>query len=241
MYAVNDNPNIPINVGQDLSIPCCTGNNFILNPVEKEILINLPDAPNSMMISDNNYIQINYSDSIVDIINRTKLEVELENNFELNYDSNTTSLITFSLNSDVFISTQSNYSTNFSISVIKKAYNFYSEFVDYFGNMFGDALEPFIKICAYHSDYDSDQYCSYKNKNLAAKIFRGPFIYREVEIVPLKSNNEIKLPYINKPVNVYIHDNSTAVLSIKTCSSVEISSEYMIINKYWNLMFTFIY
>lgn len=234
LYAVNDNPKIPIYVGQNLVIPCCTGYNFILNPKENNIQIKLPDSPQTMTISKNNKITLNYLDSYFIINNKTSCEIGLENTFRFDFTSNTTSKIIFSLVSDVFISTYFKYSANFSISVLKNNYHFYAKNVEDFGNIFGDSLEPFIQICAY--DLNSDQFCSFYRKDLIEKVFKEPFNYNEIEIAPLLNNKEISLPSIDMLTNVFIRKKSIATLCIKNVSIIKLTSQFIIIDEYWKFI-----
>ena len=235
LMAIKDNPNTPISVGQDLTIPYQSQNHFILNIKEDNIKINLPLTPLSMLIQDEDHIQVNYNyDTLIDIYNESILYIPLMDTFEFNSESKTNSIIYFKLNSDVIFSTKSNLSANFNISVINNdGYKMYAEDVDKFKNIFDFPLIPYVRVYAY--DINASSLCTYKKKDLIENVFNTAFNYNEVEIA-LLSNRNIELPNISSFINVNIISNSSSVLNVKNVTDLELTYDTVIINNYWKFI-----
>lgn len=234
LAAVRENPETPIHVGQDVMIPYLNENHFILNIKEENIKIDLPYAPTSMLISENDFIQVKYPDSsMVDILNKTTINIKLMDYFELDIESNTDSVITFQLESDVLITTKTIFSDDFTISVIKNGYHFYAEDVNQFGNIFGNSLEKMTRICAH--DLNADSLCKFTDKDLIENVFQSPFLYAEVEIALSEKTKTINLPSIKHSINANILSSSASVLNINTAFDVEILSDSVITNVFWRM------
>lgn len=234
LEALKIKPNIQIFVGQNLKLNSPLGDHVILIPNEENIHLALPDDPYSILISQNDNIQISYFNStLYDITRKTTLEVSLckSNSLILNIEDDTNSKIILLLYTDVIVSTDTSFNASFKIDVHTFTYHLYTENIKELKNVFGDVLEYYYPICAY--DSYTNQTCSFMRRDLIDNIFKDPFNYSKIEILPIKNNKEITLPFINIPVEVYVLSNSTAILSIKSVYSLNLSNDALIINEYW--------
>lgn len=232
LSVINDYPELTIWVFNDIYIPFSTGDHFVLNPKDENVKITLPYSPDSMITSKNETLQFNYSDStFFEIINKSYVDVKLNDQLAMYIESDTNSSITFSLGSDVFVSLESKIDANFSIAVDKNSYHFYTEDVNVFENIFNGSLESYIRVCAY--DIDADSPCSYTRNETISKVFTEPFIYNVVEIALSSKPQEIKLPTISKPIMVNILPVPSSTLTLSTAKNLQITPDSVIINEFW--------
>lgn len=247
LKAINENPGIPVLLGQNLSISQ-SNYHYILYIKEENIKVSFQVTisyfntyKKSLSIFENDHIQIECSDrSLVDIYNKSTIEIiltdnnmdwKLYNTFNINCESNTNSSIIFILNSKIFISTESNFPPNFSISDKKyNDYNLYTSDIDKFENVFDKPPLPYFKVCAY--DINTSSFCTYKKRELLENVFNPSFYYNETEIAII-SNRSIELPNISHYVNVNVISNSYDTLNVKTVNNLAISVTLAVINNYW--------
>ena len=234
--AIEDYPELNISVFDDIYLSHTTGNQFIFIIKDDYVRIGLPSSPDSMVISDNNVIKFNYSDSTYyEIINKASIYVNLKDKLDLDINANTDSLIDFYLDSDVFVTIDSIDKTNFSIYVCNYYYHLYTEDEsNLYLNIFNGTLEPFIKICAYDND-KSSSLCTYNKKDTIKNIFNNFFDYNVVEIALSSTPCDINLPSILDNVNVKILPiEEPTVLSLSVVNDLQITTDSIFINEYWN-------
>lgn len=234
LTTVKDYPDLPITVVNDLTIPYSTGDHLTLLPINQNIRINLPYSPRLMTIIDNENIQFHYSDStLIEILNKSKIDVNLNRPLKLDVKSGTSSSITFNLDSDVLLSTDKSITENLNIQVTENSYQLYSENINRFGMNFNGKLHQYYKICAYNSNAGS--LCTFSDKNTIDNVFglTDDFKYNEVEFSLSTNPQKIVLPSIQKQVALNILPSSSSTLTIKKVTSLEIESDLITINDYW--------
>ena len=230
--AVESFPKYTIQVADDLSIPFSTGKKFKLDPINSNIRIGLPYSSKSMTISESGLISFKYDDSTVyDIHNRCFITAKLKDSIQLNIKSDTYSTIQFHLGSDVFVSSVSNFNPNFMISVVKYSYHLYAENAYEFENIFGNSIEPYIKVCAY--DLNAISNCTFKIKNAIENVFKEPFAYNEVEIALSTDSKEIDLPSVSHTIPVNILNSSESNLNLNTTSDIQLSNDTIVFDLFW--------
>lgn len=232
LEAIKENPGLEISLFKDLTIPYPTGDAFLLNPSNKNISINLPDSPKSILITDDNLIIVKYEETtVIQISSQSILNVEINDNLELDIKGDTDSQITFSLGSNVLVSTKTKIDSNFTISVELNSFHLYAENANQFGTIFGDSIESLNRVCA----YDSDAYsiCTFDKKESIEKVFKYPFEFAEVEIALSSNPVEITLPSISEPIKLNILQSSSSVLTVGTASIVSLTPNTVTLNEFW--------
>lgn len=194
--ATEDYPNLTIWVFNDINIPFLNDQHYVLDPRDENIKITVPDFPISIILKAKETLQFIYSDSkVIEIINKSYVYVTLQGYLSIYIESNTNSLITFSLESDVYVSIESTIEPDFSISVEHNYNNFYTEDSNYFKNIFNGALVSYIRICAY--DFNASSSCTYSRNKTLDEVFRDQFIYNAVEIALSSKPHEIMHQYFD--------------------------------------------
>lgn len=229
---VKDNKNVPIIVAQDLIIPYSTGDHLILNPINSNIKISLPEGPESISFLENDKINVKYSDSTdIDISSKAIIDVELKKSIFIDIESITQSSISFSLGSNVVIDTKSVVNSIFKIPVQKNGHLLYAEDVDKFNQIFDVSVDFYNRVCAY--ELNDDSLCTFSKSENIKNVFTDPFVYNEVEIAPISSPNSIMLPSISETIEVNILPKSTDILTVERANSLYIDSQIILINDRW--------
>ena len=231
LASVKGNPGKQANLNMDLIIPFPTGEHYILNPSNENIKIELPDHPSLFSIHENDKIQVTYKDStLIDILSKCTIKVGLKDSITFDIKSSTKSSIIFSLESDVFISSESEFLANFNFDLINNSFSFLTDDLDKYKDIFGDTIKEYISVCAYQVNSDS---CSFKYKKLISDVFKVPVDFHELEIAPITNPIEITLPSIFNTIKAYILPKSTSTLTINDVKSLQINSESIIVNEFW--------
>lgn len=234
MAAIKENPGLEIMLYMDLTIPYSNGDVFILNPSNDDIIINLPDSPTSISIT-NKLIIVKYKEStVVQISNSSIINVEINDDLEIDVNGDTDSKITLSLGSNVFVSTTSQIKSNFTIAVNLNSFHLYAENANIFGSIFGDSIESINRVCA----YDSDAYsiCSFDKIETIDNVFKNPFEFSEAEIALSTDPVEIVLPTISNPVKLNILKTEKSSLTVGTASSIQMLSNSVIVDEFWRFI-----
>lgn len=230
--AVKSYPKYTIQVAEDLTIPFPTQDTFNISPVNGNIRIGLPYSAERMTITESDVLSFKYADSTVfNIHSKCIITAKLKDSIQLDINSNTDSKIIFSLGSDVFVSSESDFDTNFMISVNKNSYHLYEKNGDDFENIFGDLIEPFIQICAY--DLNSISNCTFQLNNTIENVFKKPFTYNEVEIALSTESKEINLPSVSRLIPVDILNASDSILNISTVYDISTYQDSIIFDEFW--------
>lgn len=232
--AVNSFPDLVVLVTQNLVIPESIGKSLAINASDENIEVTMPSTPKSIQISENEQVQFNYDSFSIKAQNKMKLIVGLKGNLELNVLSILQSKMKFILNSDVLVSTQNKITEVFTIDVEKNGFHLYANDLEDFGNIFGDSIELYNKICAYEENADS--LCTINKKDTIENVFKLPFIYNEVEIAISSNRQEITLPLIESNVNVVLKSSNSAILTIKSALNLQLANEKVVINDNWTFI-----
>ncbi|KAK8887548.1 hypothetical protein M9Y10_038597 [Tritrichomonas musculus] len=235
MEATKEDPFLPILVRQDLRIPYRTGNYYRLNISNERIKVGLPPSPYKLFVNSDDSIIFEYPDlTTFEFMNKSTIDVELdEYPLDLDIKSNTNSLITFNLQSNIHMHAISDYKASFKISVIKNNHHLYTDDFEQLEPIFGDSIEYFIQYCAHDSTNYSIEHCTYLLNDTIENVFKEPLITKQIEIAPLTIPTNINLFKINFSIEVNVMSDSLEFLNLSNVSSIQINKDQSVLNEYW--------